>query len=824
MKKRLIALAVSAAMLVPLGLSACGKGGTGSNPDADKDAKNWYKDYAEVTAEDYNKNLYYLNELKFQIADPSVIWVPEGQMNGAHDEDEGYFYAYGTSDMANCHGIQCWRSKDLTNWEFKSNAFVPDFNKTWAFNNYWAPEVMFDEESQHYLMFYNADYTEKDVWTSEWYLKGDQYKQMSVVWSETPYGPFLPMTDEAEYAPIYDFGLTNNLIPKHMQRAMAIDAHPFVDPVSGDKYLYYSGFGRDGNNRGNSQTIFGVKMNSWTEPDYSTLKQLTKNHNTTVDGNDDDIPENGYGVNEGPFMWYKDGTYYLTYSICDYRDPMYQVRQALATDPLGNFTKIQPDDGGQVLVSDLSWGTMAGTGHHCFIECGDELIIAYHAYLNREDISDGRALAVDTISWVENAKGQKLMHANGPTYSYQPLPEAVSGYKNLTPLAEIEANNTADGSSVDYLSDETIKVHSRVVNGEDADPVREFRTSGGKTEITLSFNKFVNARSIMVYNSKDYDYAFTGINSIKLQCKGVGDTTVERVIKNVGFDFDWHTDSSTMVYPGATSVAEFDELAVNKITITINAPADTLIGINEIVVLGKETSNPKPITQLAEYEYEQIADVSPIPVYESRTFGSAGDGRFVSDYGFNLDHDDGTADAYVEKNWTGNNQNLYFKDVESTVLYMETEMTIGEYTKAYMFDEAPKTGIVLRTARGYFVTYNIDCGSDFKGQSVGYTESNSSGSDYDWSKYKTYTVGGLKYTGESYAKLAIARVDGIVYLFANDRLIDTITTLRGFSADDSTACAVAFVTFNCYTKYKNYYITADISKVTEKLSGLGVAV
>ena len=182
------------------------------------------------------------------------------------------------------------------------------------------------------------------------------------------------------------------------------------------------------------------------------------------------------------------------------------------------------------------------------------------------------------------------------------------------------------------------------------------------------------------------------------------------------------------------------------------------------------------------------------------------------------------SDAYVEKNWTGNNQNLYFKDVESTVLYMETEMTIGEYTKAYMFDEAPKTGIVLRTARGYFVTYNIDCGSDFKGQSVGYTESNSSGSDYDWSKYKTYTVGGLKYTGESYAKLAIARVDGIVYLFANDRLIDTITTLRGFSADESTACAVAFVTFNCYTKYKNYYITADRSKVTEKLSGLGVAV
>lgn len=815
-------MAVSAVLLIPVGLSACGGKGGESNPDASKDSANWYTDYAEVSSEDYNRNLYYLNELKFEIADPSVIWVPKGQMNGAHDEDEGYFYAYGTSDMANCHGIQCWRSKDLTNWEFKSNALVPDFNKTWAFNNYWAPEVLFDEESGLYLMFYNADYSEKDTWTSEWYLKGDQYKQMSVVWSETPYGPFPPMNDEAERAPVYDFGLTNNLIPKNMQRAMAIDAHPFIDPVSGDKYLYYSGFGRDGNGRGNSQTIFGVKMNSWTDPDYSTLKQLTKNHNTTVDGTDDDIPEHGYGVNEGPFMWYEDGTYYLTYSICDYRDPMYQVRQALSSGPLGDFIKIQPDDGGQILVSDLSWGTMAGTGHHCFIECGDKLMIAYHAYLNRETVDNGRALAVDTISWVKNSKGQKLMHANGPTYSYQPLPEEISGYKNLTKLATVTANNTAADSSVDYLSDEIFKVHSKMVNGEDADPVREFRTSGGKTEITLTFDKFVNARSVMIYNSKDYDYAFTVINNIKLQCKGVGAGTVERTINNVGFDFDWHTDLSSMVYPGATSIAEFDEIAVNKITIIINTPADTKIGINEIVVLGRETSNPQPIKQLTEYKYEAFEDVSPIPVYESLTFGSAGNGRYVSDYGFDLSHDDGTPDAYVEKVWTGNNQNLYFKDVESNVLYMEVDISVGDCTKSYGYDPFPKTGIVLRTSRGYFMTYNIDCGSDFNAPRVGYTESTSSGSDFDWSKYKTYEVSGMKYTGENFAKLGIARVDETVYLFANGRLVDTVTTLRGFSADESTKSSVAFITFNCYTKYKNYSVTTDRNKVAEKLSELGV--
>ena len=98
-----------------------------------------YEDYDTVDNENYNKNLYYLNELKFQIADPSVIYVD-------HGEEEGYFYAYGTSDIIECHGIQTWRSRDLTNWEYRGVAFQPDYSETWAQNDYWAPEVLYDED------------------------------------------------------------------------------------------------------------------------------------------------------------------------------------------------------------------------------------------------------------------------------------------------------------------------------------------------------------------------------------------------------------------------------------------------------------------------------------------------------------------------------------------------------------------------------------------------------------------------------------------------------------------------------------------------------
>ena len=83
----------------------------------------------------YNSNLFYVNTLEFQIADPSVIYVSEGK-------DEGYFYAYGTSDEIGCHGIQSWRSKDLSHWECTGIAFQPDYEVAWAVNNYWAPEVI----------------------------------------------------------------------------------------------------------------------------------------------------------------------------------------------------------------------------------------------------------------------------------------------------------------------------------------------------------------------------------------------------------------------------------------------------------------------------------------------------------------------------------------------------------------------------------------------------------------------------------------------------------------------------------------------------------
>jgi len=788
MKKRTLSILV-VLMLLLMALSAAACQG-GSMP---------YKEYVSINNfDDYNKNLYYLNELKFEIADPSVIYIDEGA-------EKGYFYAYGTSDLVGCFGIQCWRSKDLTNWEYVSVAYQPDFDTTWGYSNHWAPEVIYDDGM--YWMFYNAD----------WNAKGSERKYISVAFSESPAGPFVNVDSTK---PAFDFTADNPQIVKKdadLARKEAIDAHPFIDPVSGDRYLYYSGY-----SDGHDQTIFGVQMKSWLEPDYSTLVELTHLFKTTTDADAETINEGqGYDtVNEGPFIWYQDGTYYLTFSVYNWTRPQYQVRQAISTSPLGKFTKIQPSAGGTIIISDPAWNTNASVGHNSFIKCGDKLMMAYHTFRNRSDVSDGRALAVDTISFVENQYGQKVMHCNGPTYAYQPLPSEISGYSNVAKLAEISANNTDSESDVKYLTDEALRIH-------DDDLVQEFVTSGGNTEITMSFDKFVNVRSIMVYNSAVFENAFTSISSIKLQYKksanGVGVVT----LRNVPFDNEWGMDEySEFMNPGVSSIVEFDEIPVNKITITFKGARDKALALNEIVVLGKQVDNPRNVKSFGSaYSYVNPAEVNAVPVYESQTFGAAG--KYVSNFGYDLTHDDGTENRYVDKVWCGNSQLLFFKGIESTSVYVEAEISVLDHRTNYMSDKYPKIGLVLKSADNYFAFFNIDCLENFNGTNVGWVESNAAGTDYLWSNYadQSTTVQGMKYTGSDYTKLAFARIGNHCWMFVNDKLVFDLpdNTLMGFTNNARTACSPAFLTYNTFARFAAYSATGDLQEVQNKLTQLGVS-
>ncbi len=847
--KKLLALALASTMLVPT-LAACGGGDDGP------DAANWYTTYERklINEEEgiydkaynadtsFNQDLYYLNEFKYKIADPTVIYVDHGQ-------EKGYFYTYGTSDLVHGYGIQCWRSKDLTNWEYKTVAYKPDFDECWDYKNHWAPEVLYDADLNGYLMFFNSDNGTLDSPNTAWYDKGNNFKNISVVFSEQPYGPFAPLTEEYKMKPVYDLSYDNPVIKnlangREIARSNVIDAHPYIDPVTNEKYLYYSGYGHDGNGVWHGQTIFGLKMKdgNWLTPDYSTITELTNLNKSQPGLPTNDCPE-GQDVNEGAFVWRHNDKYYLTFSTFNFMNPMYQVRQAVSDSPLGPFIKVKPEDGGTLLATEVAWeGKIQSAGHHCFIKCGDELMIAYHSFYNRRNYDDQRAIAIDTVSWVKNetldlngdgeADGLELMHTNGPTYSYQPLPEEISGYKNLAPLATVTASNTANNSDIKYLTDGLVKAHAN-------DLVKEYETKADYTsvdayvrnDITLKFDHYVNVRSIMVYNSIDYDRIFMGIDGITLNCKGK-----KRVIRSVPFDYNWHVSSQRAVIPGAACIAEFNEVAVNEITITIFAEPTKPININEIKVLGKDISTNAGSGALKSYKYKAHDPVA-MPFYESKTFGSVkdfykptnadqvvagADYDLKSNFGFDLSHD--ASDNYVDKDWAGNMSEIYFKDVNSTVLYVEVKMSVLDHTKTYNWDPAPKAGIVLRTKNKTFISYNIDYQSTFDNPYVGYVESNATGSDYLWTGangYRSYNVPGLSYKGDDYATLGLARIGDQIYMFANGKHVKTETAGR-FNDSDETSTAVGFVTFNCFTRYKDYYVITGMDAVTEKLASLGV--
>lgn len=144
--------------------------------------------------QEYNKELFYRNDLDLLGADPFVLYID--------DEDSteyGYYYLYATCDYdLAVQGLGAWRSKDLENWERVGGMiFDPYITDTWANVYLFAPEVIYDEEEDLYFLFSSA-------FGDPWYEKGtaeglniiqDRLWTGFIATSENPYGPFV------QYAP-----------------------------------------------------------------------------------------------------------------------------------------------------------------------------------------------------------------------------------------------------------------------------------------------------------------------------------------------------------------------------------------------------------------------------------------------------------------------------------------------------------------------------------------------------------------------------------------------------------------------------------------------
>lgn len=370
-----------------------------------------------------------------------------------------------------------------------------------------------------------------------------------------------------------------------------IDVHPFVDPESGKKYMYFDCTGTSGPEK---TFLCAVEMGEkWTDdPKWETVTRLTRNGYYTVDStakNNKSSDLNEGSVNEGPHLIYNAEAkkYYLTMSLNITDSSQYSVIQAVGDSPMGPFRKLSKAEGGVLLASEYYWDHVAGPGHHCFISYGDRNYIVYHTHQDTIGGVGDRAIAADEIVWTTNADGLTVLHVNGPSAYLMPKIGFDAKYRNIAAEAAVEATNTDADSNEGYLNDGLIRIYSW------DEWLNEFTTGSKKqTEITLTFDDYRTVRAIMIFNSMSYELIFEQIESIELDFKRPmkSGKTEEgtAVITGLTFDTEKYTfefDEESFVRPGSSAIAEFEEMQVKEIRITLKH--DKPIAISEIFVLGK---------------------------------------------------------------------------------------------------------------------------------------------------------------------------------------------------------------------------------------------
>ena len=556
-----------------------------------------------------NKSLLYRNDYEYGQnlagADPSILKITD-----QNDPDYGYYYVFVTTGF---RSFSAYKTKDLVNYEpvgviLNAIDSASDEGKTLN-KDTWAPEIVYDAEEKMYYLFGSST---PQVLSNEKQL--DYFALPLVAKSESPRGPFKMIShsnysyvytnennevvfDETrhqyflQFSPfdpvkMYEQMLRLNIDTENVKIMRAIDFHPFIDPVTNKKYLYFT------NNKNNNATFtMACEMKTWDEPIYETMAVITKNKYYEVDGTETALYEKMSGINEGPCVIYHNGKYYLSISINNYLDKSYSVIQAVADSPLGKFRKLRDSEGGLLLSTDaMIMDNVSGPGHHGLIEIDGQLYIIYHKHNDPSEGGSARHVAVDRVNWISikdmNGNDLDVMYVNGPTTSIQRLPDFASEYENIANEAKVKATNLKEGSSVEYLTDGLQSIYKFANEEFIANYVKETEFTG-KTVITLTFEDYRDIKALMIYNSKWMESAFYEIYRIEFDCLNSKNKKVTKVIKNLKFDWNAYTsiDDIDVIRSGSAAIAEFNETKIKEIRIVIEPATNEEIyvhGANEM--------------------------------------------------------------------------------------------------------------------------------------------------------------------------------------------------------------------------------------------------
>ena len=514
------------------------------------------QDYLDLSSQydgetlSYNESLWYMNRLEdVPLPDPFVY------------VEDGMYYIVGTNDR-DLNTVDCYVTADFVTYELHRDIYEPARYGGWENKSaeIYAPEIYcFDGV---YYMYYSAN-------------DRDGMRRCSVVVADNPAGPYRPLVNQDVD------GLNTPLFQHEDHPNRALDATVFTDD-DGKRYMYFTV-------TADTQHIVGVELLSPYQADWSTYRELVIPG--TVDSNSDEIllewetyRNNKRKIAEAPFMIKSGGKYYLTYSVNGCWNKYYNVCYAVSDSPLGNFVK--PYEEGKLWTNLLlgypgtndsesdvyrQWsGFASGTGHHCFFYAGDQLMIGYHAHQNRDWDSAAytqRYFALDYVYFDEEG----IPFCNGPTWSVIPLPESITGVKNIAPAAAVSGQNVQNVENVnDHYIVDCYNLESQS---------REVTLGEGQSQIQLQFDQAYEITGIVVYNS-----AYYGSYIIEIEYLDFGNGNI---IYYPQFCEDFYVrEELEFICPGSCFTLEIlNPFRAESVTIGFSLPEGG--SINEIVILGK---------------------------------------------------------------------------------------------------------------------------------------------------------------------------------------------------------------------------------------------
>jgi GH43 family beta-xylosidase len=366
----------------------------------------------------------------------------------------GTYYSYNSGEQP--AGWVINKSEDGIHWLKLVNNGYP--NGTWGKSEFWVPKVI--EYKGKYYMYYCA-------------RKDASYPSASVG---------LAIADKPE-GPFQDVGYSI-LDGTELEGFHVIDPKPFIDPLSGKKYLYvskgahYQYYHEYFKTEVTHSIIYGMELSEdMTKVIGKPIEMIRPSQEWEYKSYD----RKGKTLwNEAPQVFEHNGTYYMTYSANNFTTQYYAIGVATAKSPLGPWTKQATNP----VAS--STATIKKTGHSTVVPSpdGSEFFTAYTT------LKSGRFTS--RIGFRPDGS----MYINGPIKGYQEMPSGSTNYKNYAKEAAVTASSTKQGYRTQALNDGEIGIYDRLEKYE--------WLSDGEKEgawVQLTWDRPHGIDTILIYDS-----------------------------------------------------------------------------------------------------------------------------------------------------------------------------------------------------------------------------------------------------------------------------------------------------------------------------------